>query len=172
MQLNGEVRIKTEFILPLDRPKKTYPSRPIKYVIRDNGCWEVTSHKKRTKGYPGTYYQGKCVLVDRIVWMLYHGEIPKQCVLHKCDNRECINPNHLFLGTKGDNARDMKQKGRSLKGEKHPRTKLTDADIRHIRKNPAKLRQVDLAKQFGVKKGVISRAINKHTWKHLDIEEV
>ena len=172
MQLNGEVGIKTEFILPLHRPQKTYPARPIKYEIRDNGCWEVTSHKKLTKGYPGSYYQGKCVLVSRLSWLVFHKEMPDKCVLHKCDNRKCINPNHLFLGTRGDNARDMVAKGRSLMGERHHKAKLTEEDVKYIRRNPDGLRCSELAKKFGVKMDVINKVTKRKSGRYLNAEEV
>lgn len=84
-----------------------------KTVIRQNGCW---SWKKSplTTGY-ASLYTGKRKLMSghRISWILHYGTIPKGLfVLHKCDNRICTNPEHLFLGTHIDNMRDMVSKNR------------------------------------------------------------
>ena len=64
-------------------------------------------------GYGRTTYKGKNWTTHRLMYYLTKGKIPqKMCVLHKCDNPLCINPEHLFLGTQGDNMRDMHQKKR------------------------------------------------------------
>jgi len=75
------------------------------------GCWEwvaVTAH-----GYGRISVRGVMVLAHRLSWIWANGEIPKgMFVLHKCDNPTCVNPNHLFLGTKKDNTQDCIRKGR------------------------------------------------------------
>lgn len=156
------------FELNLGRENVTCPPRPVRYVITNTGCWEVISHKKHCRGYPAVYYKKRQVQISRVSWELHNGEIHNGlCVLHKCDNRKCINPEHLFLGTKGDNARDMVQKGRSLKGERHPQTKFTDVEIEYIRTNPDNLRQADLANKFDVQRDVIHKIVRGISWKHL-----
>ena len=61
----------------------------------------------------------KTALTHRVAWMVTHGPIPVDlCVLHRCDNPRCVNPDHLFLGTQADNMRDMMLKGRSRKGRR------------------------------------------------------
>lgn len=75
-------------------------------------------------------------------------------VCHKCDNRACCNPYHLFLGTHQDNADDAKSKRRTLAGERHPRCKLTDEQVRYIR-DSAQTGEA-LARELGVSKSTIS----------------
>jgi hypothetical protein len=82
------------------------------------GCWEWQAAKLR-RGY-GQFGSGqgkRLILAHRMAWTLFVGKIPDGlCVLHKCDNPPCVNPNHLFLGTYKDNAEDMVAKNRHWKG--------------------------------------------------------
>ncbi len=94
----------------------------------------------------------------RISWKLFRGEIPEgMWVLHRCDNRLCVNPDHLFLGTQQDNIADATKKGRvaSVKNGNHPHAKLAANDIIEIRSS--KERGVDLAKRYGVSQSHISQ---------------
>lgn len=77
-------------------------------------------------------------VASRVSWEVHHGEIPEGlCVLHVCDVRHCVNPEHLFLGTKRDNSDDMIRKGRAkhigLKGPTNPNSKLSWKQARQIR---------------------------------------
>jgi hypothetical protein len=112
----------------------------------------------------------------RVSWILQFGEIPDNlCVLHKCDNPKCVNPNHLFLGTRRDNIHDCIAKGRYRigcrhNGEAHHRALLTEDDVREIRKlQKAKPRPdwILLGKKLGVHPSTISRAACGRTWSHL-----
>jgi hypothetical protein len=104
-----------------------------------DGCWIFTgSHgssiKNRHKSYGsvnlrGATEQERFLYVRSgahvISWTIHFGRVPDGFdVLHKCDNRRCVNPEHLFLGTNQDNMDDMVAKGRSLKGEKSPITAM------------------------------------------------
>lgn len=83
-------------------------------VRRSAGCWEWTA--SRTKRGYGQFLltTGRPILAHRMVWVLTHGVIPDGLyVCHKCDNPQCVRPDHLFLGSQGDNMRDMSAKGRA-----------------------------------------------------------
>jgi hypothetical protein len=89
-----------------------------RYVVAESGCWEWTGTRNRF-GYGlicvGTWYAGHITTVGahRLQWERHNGPAPKgQHVMHRCDNRLCINPGHLRLGTPADNIHDMMAKGR------------------------------------------------------------
>ena len=95
--------------------KRTHRRRNIQYTIDENNCWVCTSHTKDLCGYPLMYIDGKLQTLSRYIYRTYKGEIPEgMYVLHTCDNPNCINPEHLYLGTQLDNMRDMVNKGRSV----------------------------------------------------------
>jgi hypothetical protein len=92
------------------------------------------------------------------MWMMVYGEIPKKhSILHQCDNRACVNPAHLFLGTQADNVADMVRKGRHTK-------KLTWDDVRKIRAMPEGISQREVAGEFGVDRATISYIRAGKTW--------
>lgn len=81
---------------------------------KNYGCWEWI--RSPQKGYGTIAVDGTMIQTHRFSWELHNGNIPKgMCVLHKCDNRLCVNPNHLFLGTRGDNNRDREQKVKTMR---------------------------------------------------------
>jgi len=86
-----------------------------------NSCHEWTAHLV-SSGYGGFKYKRKQWLAHRFTYILHHGEIPKgKVIMHKCDNKKCVNPDHLKLGTQVENIADMVAKGRAArqKGENH-----------------------------------------------------
>lgn len=88
-------------------------TKEITYNIDKNGCWICTSHKG-TGGYPTIRINKKLINLSRFMYEKFIGDIPDgMCACHTCDNPSCINPDHIFIGTKGDNNRDRAKKGRS-----------------------------------------------------------
>lgn len=139
-------------------------------------CWPFQGHLTK-KGYGGCGRRGRA---HRVAWELTYGPIPNGLhVLHKCDNPSCCNPRHLFLGTSLDNSRDMVNKGRSSRGDKHysrihPErasrgeviSKFKETDIRKIRAMKDVSRKI-IAKRFHISPAQISRILNGKTWKWL-----
>lgn len=72
--------------------------------------------------------------VHRLIYEMYKGLIGDKHVLHRCDNPQCVNPEHLFLGTHLENMQDMAKKGRTMHGSKHKSAKLTPSQVLEIRK--------------------------------------
>lgn len=111
--------------------------------------------------------------MHRLSYELWVGPIPDGLVIrHKCDNRPCLNPEHLETGTRADNTRDMYERGRQrhLVGEGVASSKLTEQDVLSIRAEYAKgvLTQQMLAESYGVTQSIISSAVLRKTWKHLE----
>jgi len=111
-------------------------------------------------------HQKVSIQAHRLSWELHFGPIPTGLrVLHKCDNRLCVRPDHLFLGTAKDNTDDMLQKEREARGEMLPQAKLTAADIPIIR---ASQESGDiLAARYRVSKSTISMVRHRKVWKHI-----
>ena len=104
----------------------------------------------------------------RVSYRLHKGEIPKgMCVLHKCDNPRCSNPEHLFLGSKKDNAVDRHAKGRGKnpvhRGSRHPSAKITEEDAKAIREAATET-IASLSRRFGLSETQISRIRNNERW--------
>jgi hypothetical protein len=134
-----------------------------------NGCTEWVAGKT-SDGYGVINFNNKSLLAHRVAIELFLGLNPERMlVCHKCDNRSCVNPEHLFLGSQEDNMKDMKSKGRR-KGvncrEMNGRAKLTMSaaqEIRRKREIGYTLKQ--LATEHSVASSTISRVIRQENWK-------
>lgn len=125
-------------------------------VIKDEatGCWNW-SMACDAYGYGVLRVEGRLMKMHRLSWMLHRGEIPKGVlVCHKCDNRKCANPEHLFLGSYGDNTKDMMRKGRGGVA-----LKLNDEQVAIIRAEPERTLKY-FADKFGVSQNLISGVRN------------
>lgn len=140
-----------------------------RYEVQDSGCWKW-SGRLTPSGYGRFRMQGKDVTASRYFYEILVGSIPEGLfVCHKCDNRACVNPDHLFLGTKKDNALDCIAKGRHrpTRGVDRPAAKLTDEKVREIRRLYRKGDGPYLASQFGVSTGVINNIVARKAWRHV-----
>lgn len=110
------------------------------------------------------------MLAHRLSYLLAHGSLPDDaCVLHRCDVPLCVNPAHLFLGTRADNNADKTAKGRcrASHGSANPGAKVTEEQARQIRaRRAAGERGVDLAREFGVSPSHIALIHRGKTWRH------
>jgi hypothetical protein len=134
-------------------------------------CWEWNAAADGL-GYGRWWFRDAVRLSHRVAWEITHGPIPDGlCVLHRCDNPKCVRPDHLFLGTQGDNIRDMhaKKRAKPARGELSSRAKLTSEQVRDIwaRYTGKHGEQTKLAKEYGVSSHQISMIVGGKSWLHL-----
>lgn len=161
-------------------PRKQRPRVPTnelfwRHVDKSGGCW-IWTGGKNDDGY-GLMNVRLGVnkwaprLAHRLSAQFAGMHIDGISVLHRCDNPPCVNPGHLFLGTREDNVADMDRKGRrgSLKGSAHGNSKLTDEQVIEIRRLRASgSRGIDLARRFGVSPSAIVWITKRKQWTHID----
>lgn len=149
-------------------------------VTHEDTCWEWKLWRDKD-GYGHVRWNKKGVLAHRKAWELARGSIPDGlCVLHSCDNPPCCNPAHLHLGTNVENTRESVEKGRRATGNRNgsrrhperlvrrfgdtnPAAKVVDSTIAAIRAAyvPGRVRQKDLARQFGVSQSYVSLVVRE-----------
>jgi hypothetical protein len=132
-------------------------------------CW-VWKKSLFHNGYGCISYKNNAYRAHRFSYEYFIGEIPKGIfVCHFCDNRKCVNPEHLFLGHPKDNSKDMLNKDRSAKGINHSQAKLTIEEVMKIKKMIAEgLRTLDIAKQFSISRQAITDIRYSRTWVHIN----
>lgn len=136
------------------------------YIISDSGCWIFAGYI-RHHGY-GIYRRQRA---HRVAYAEAFGSFDKNLlVCHKCDNRSCINPNHLFLGTSADNVKDMFRKKRNPKlgGESCGHSKLTSHqvfEILAILSKPDRPTYRVIAKMYGIHPTSVCKIATNKTWK-------
>jgi hypothetical protein len=140
-------------------------------------CWPYLGAIHRT-GYGRFSVRGangsrRLLTAHRVSYALVNGDIPEGLlVCHTCDNRSCVNPNHLFLGTDADNARDRDKKGRLkysvFPGETHHNAKLTNEDVMEIRERARSGElQSAIAERFRICSSQVSQIVNRKRWRHV-----
>jgi hypothetical protein len=180
-QVVSRIRLGTAYASPdrppLERLCKSHDSRNVS--VRDRilafstlhettGCWEWKLALTMW-GYGRMKYDGKTRGAHRMAYTAFIGPIPKgKIVCHKCDNRKCCNPDHLFLGTHQENSFDMVEKGRSLFGERHKLSKISDSEaIEIIRMIESGMKTKEITTIMGLKKGVVNGIRYGCAWTHL-----
>lgn len=134
------------------------------------GCWIFNGTISR-EGYGRFRLGNKLMSAHRAAWILTHGSVPSNLLIcHSCDNRRCVNPKHLFIGTAKDNVIDKITKHREyyLRGEQLPQTKLNSSDVLLIKSLLLNnIKQNVIAQYFNITQSVISRIKNNKTWRHI-----
>ena len=134
-----------------------------------HSCWLWTGKLTNT-GYASfnATYEGQTFWkAHRFAYRVFKGPIPKgMCVLHTCDNRFCVNPDHLHLGTPADNAKQRESRGRGTHGELNGRAKITEQDVRDIRNSTESCSE--LARRYGLHDSHIGRIRTREKWAHVE----
>ena len=152
---------------PIERFNKKYIVDP------DTGCWNWTGAKTNI-GYGILKINAKNIYVHRFSYEYFNGPIKDLFVLHRCDNRKCCNPNHLFLGTNEDNMADCKNKDRFYKpkGIKNSQVILSNEEVIEIKKSLQNYywgKIKDLAHFYKVDDQTISDIKSGKRWSHIHI---
>lgn len=140
-----------------------------------DACWEWQGAIGRHGYGVISTGRGRSTTAHRLSWRMLRGEISEGlCVCHTCDNRRCVNPAHLFLGSRGDNNADARAKGRAIDpprhtGEEHPGAKLTAQQVCEIRRlyRPRHGILAALGRQFGVSSVQIRNIVERRHWRNL-----
>lgn len=171
---------KAVFSMPIGvYPRQAPEVRFWENVQKTETCWVwIGGRTHRGLGYGSFYANGQRWQAHRYSWELHNGPIPVgMWVLHHCDNPPCIRPDHLFIGTVSDNARDCASKHRMnmqtrpelFRGERHGRAKLRTEDVIAIRErfHQQGAAKKALAREYGVNDATIRRVISGANWGHV-----
>jgi hypothetical protein len=142
----------------------------------ERGCLEWLSRCRL--GYGMFKIGGKYMRAHRIAWELARSDIPAGMrVCHHCDNRSCVNVEHLFLGTDADNLRDMREKGRDstppiFNGEQNHKAKVTNEQALEMRSEKfVGWKRSEIARHFGISAVMVGNILRHKNWRHLDGDE-
>jgi hypothetical protein len=142
-------------------------------IAKENECW-VWIGRIGSYNYGVFDLDNKAIRAHRFSYIIHFGEIPSSppdlCVCHTCDNPSCVNPAHLWLGTRSQNMQDKIKKGRGnyLKGIEASNAILTEVQVKEIKqklKNEVKI--AELSKIYGVSRIAIWHIKKGHNWKHI-----
>lgn len=143
-------------------------------VNKADGCWLWMGAADKL-GYGRFYWRGKIQLASRVAWEITKGEIgPRLAICHSCDNPQCVNPSHLFVGTMADNTQDALRKGRLRGGG--PKPHLSECRARFIMALRAefgrKMRPAKIGRLLNVNPCSIHDLLAARTWKKLHDESM
>lgn len=136
-----------------------------------NGCRNWQGSIDKANGYGWFWAQGKNRMAHRVSWEMHRGPVPDGCVLlHRCDNRPCVNPDHLTPDTQAENMADKTRKGRQTKGDQVNTARLTVEQVREIRVLYAtgQTSTYKLGRQYGVSAAMIGNIVARRSWKDVE----
>lgn len=116
-------------------------------------------------GYGQISVKNRAAYAHRVAYELHKGPIGSAYVLHSCDNRKCVNPDHLSLGSFDENMHDMVKKGRQAAGMRNGHAKLTDQQVRDIRAAAGTHSQI--AKEYNVTPSLVTMIRRNRIWRHI-----
>lgn len=136
-----------------------------KFIPEPNsGCW-LWMASLGEKGYGEFWFENQMRRAHRVAWALYRGTINDLHVLHHCDNRVCVNPDHLYLGTHVQNMAQRESRGMTIRGSRSPLAKLTEEDVAYIRRSTMTRRE--LMQIYNLSSGAIQHILQRRTWPHV-----
>lgn len=136
-----------------------------------DACWEWHGCRDGN-GYGKIGVRGVMKLAHRVSMLLAGNDPGEMCVLHRCDNPPCVNPGHLFMGTKKENTQDMVVKGRARGkvslGSENGIAKLTEESVREMRRLRGDGEKLStLAAQYGICESNVSQICRGTAWRHV-----
>lgn len=135
-------------------------------AVTEAGCWEWQRSRVYGYGQVRTDQTWRYRRAHRVAFEQWIGPIAGDlCVCHRCDNKPCINPAHLFLGTTQENTADKVAKGRQQHSEDHPKAKLSRDAVAEILAAPPRSGR-RLAQKYGVTPAAICSVRKRKNWKH------
>lgn len=157
MPVNGRRRLTAA-----DAFERNYIPEPM------SGCWLWIGHAN-PQGYGVAFsrmLRPRSRLAHRLAWELFRGGISEgMCICHRCDNPSCVNPEHLFEGTRRDNAADRARKGRSSKGEGRYNARLTPEKVLAVRSDEGS--DTAVAQRHGITRGHVWKIKQRRLWGHV-----
>lgn len=140
-------------------------------TVVEGDCW-VWQGSLNKDGYGYVCRNGSTSLAHRISYSIHLGSPGRLLVMHTCDRRSCVNPDHLVLGTHADNSADMVKKGRQCCGSRHHNAILTEDEVVLIKDMLRDgLSQGSVANAFGVSVVSVGKIARGITWKHVVLED-
>ncbi len=138
----------------------------LSHIDKSESCWIWKLGS--SSGYGSLWIKGKYFHAHKLSYELTFGQVSKGlCVLHKCDVRRCVRPDHLFLGTRVDNAADRHSKGRTKKGSQLPQAKLDVDKVKIIKALIGNVTYREIGEKFNVSSSAIWLIANGKNWAHV-----
>lgn len=141
-------------------------------VIKSDGCWEWSGAMKENgygsfSGFVKTDRGWRSEYAHRASWLIHFGPVPVGSdVCHTCDNRKCVRPDHLWIGSRKENLNDMVLKGRSNAGAKHWNAKISESDVVGIKERRAKGCTVrSIAQEYEISRSQVDRICKGKRWR-------